>query len=1498
MPFDAGGLQYSIEVGDFFSAQLERFNALVDQAKANFADLKRLGAQFKTQQAAAETTSTAGAKGSGGRRSRAPELDTEARALRAAKNELEARMVAMRKELELNRAGILSNQQLAASRRADTAARADQRRSDAAGAKQDVANRAKQIADLRTDISARASAAQQRVQEAAAEGKSEAAADAQRRARQTAALRGDIQARSDAARQRSLQIAAEARTEAAADAQRRAAELARLRATIEERARAQAASPEGLAQKRVAAVQQELAVNQRILELAKVKGAVPAGEVDRARDAVKRLNGELDETDTRGNRISFTFRRLFGILAAFAAARALARGISEGIKEAVLFNAEIETANLGVASLIVSVGDVRRPTGEAAQGAEALSIAMAEARRQTALLRVESQQTAAPLKEIIETFQIATAPGLQAGLNLDQIRRLTVQISQAAAAVGVPQQQLAEEIRSILAGTIQLRTTRIAAALGITNEDVRRAKELGNFANFLEQKFEGFTAAGTEALGTFDRILANLKKGLDIVLGTAGQDLFKELKDDLKSVSDSIVKIEGDQVIINPQAVEVVRGILDGLSQAVRIVFNLREGLDLSGAVVASRAIGDGLVATATIVRPLIAGFALGLRDAALIFSPVLSLLKGGGGFLGTVLGQLVRALGVLIAIRGVVSVVSALLGSIPATLVAIYARTVAWNAQLETAEGRALALKTSFNALKGALAAVAALGIVAGLEDISDSVHKILDLPPDAQVGILNTFRVLFIEITSDARKAFVNIAHEARNQLAAIIPTIGFETEAALQRKLDKISSDAADSLLAIRTQVAAGSEPEAGSLIDLLEGMPAIIGGSRRELEQQKSIVKDLTDAFRDAEAELHGTLSTLGAEGAALRIQQELVRANIELRKKGVELATQQTEADQRLASVLASQEGVRSRISILSQEDADKVRTKIALLRGVADDEQKIQDLKQLQAKQELDIAEARRRGDFGRADGLEKSKAALLLEIKGRQVEVDGLKSTLKTTAATQEAADKERELNDLAQKFVVLSGQEVVAREDSLEIQKEQAGLEDLIFKAVRARVRVIAVEEVVALRAANRETQAQLQADRELLASRRAMLSALSNEPLRQQLAVARGILNVEKVRLRNAIDIEEQTLRSLRAQRGDPQLKERQTAGEIAQLDDLIAQHQERQNLLLGRQRLLLDDIGRKVSAMEEASRSVAGMFDLGLKTALAQFVENAPDDFQVGLRLMGSALEGFVQIGRGAFRSIFDPNSNFSIRQAFGELLLDLGSDLAESGLRQVFAQIFEDIPGVGVSLIAPATSASSILAGGGIAAGNAMIAGATAAAAILAGGSAAATASIVPIGLIGFVNRGGPIGRARGSSFPEHAGQRARGFAFGRPPHIPASDTIPAWLTPGEWVVRAESVRRYGADTMDSINRGMVDPALLRGLTAPRSMRSRGTTSTSSVSSSPSTAIGAVGMARGGPVSRPREREGGFRAIGVVFDRQTSERIANNGEGATRRFLQEEGITGD
>lgn len=207
----------------------------------------------------------------------------------------------------------------------------------------------------------------------------------------------------------------------------------------------------------------------------------------------------------------------------------LARGFIGFVKAGFEFNETIRQATLGIGALITAQAKLFDSQGRLLEGSKALDAAMAISEQQVTQLRIAGLQTAATTEQLVTAFQQAVGPGLRSGLNLDQIRKFTVGVTQAAAAIGLPMHQLNEEVRSLLAGTITY-NTRIAKTLGISNALVSKWKEQGVFAERLIQRFNQFAIAGERSMQNMSVLLSNLKEGLDVFAGAATKPLFDAIR--------------------------------------------------------------------------------------------------------------------------------------------------------------------------------------------------------------------------------------------------------------------------------------------------------------------------------------------------------------------------------------------------------------------------------------------------------------------------------------------------------------------------------------------------------------------------------------------------------------------------------------------------------------------------------------------------------------------------------------------------------------------------------------------------------------------------------------------------------------------------------------------------------------------------------------------------------------------------------------------------------
>jgi len=275
------------------------------------------------------------------------------------------------------------------------------------------------------------------------------------------------------------------------------------------------------------------------------------------------------------SKASALIRRLLSAMLIYGAMTQLIYGFKSLIKTSLGFNRNIEAAQLGIAALITASVDVKDAYGNLVGISEKFAYAQGEAARQAALLRKDALMTEATYDQLLSTFQIGIAPGISGGLNLDEIREFTLRISQAATALDMAQVHLAEEIRSILQGTIKITTTRIAAALQITNADIRKWRQSGDLAKELFERFEAFKASGKYLKETMKGLTGRVRDAFSQMLGEAGKGLFDDAKKSLRVVFDLLTNITEAGVEFDSRVLAIFKRFF----QAIRNVVAHAKGL-------------------------------------------------------------------------------------------------------------------------------------------------------------------------------------------------------------------------------------------------------------------------------------------------------------------------------------------------------------------------------------------------------------------------------------------------------------------------------------------------------------------------------------------------------------------------------------------------------------------------------------------------------------------------------------------------------------------------------------------------------------------------------------------------------------------------------------------------------------------------------------------------------------------------------------------------------
>lgn len=239
-------------------------------------------------------------------------------------------------------------------------------------------------------------------------------------------------------------------------------------------------------------------------------------------------------------------------VAAIAAASAVALPFLIKIGQAgIEANSQLEQAKIGIATVVASVGNLNR-NGIKLEGVDALNAALPIARKQLDQIRIDALQTALTFEQIAPAFLQAVGPGLAAGLNLDQIRKTVIDLSQLIVPLTGNAAQLGQELRAIFSGDLGP-DAQVAKALQITRQEIEAAKEAGTLADLLNKKLAAAAATGRLMANTFEAATSNLKEAGAVLAGTVTQGLFDQLKDQINKLLPQIFDTASGRIQIGPE---------------------------------------------------------------------------------------------------------------------------------------------------------------------------------------------------------------------------------------------------------------------------------------------------------------------------------------------------------------------------------------------------------------------------------------------------------------------------------------------------------------------------------------------------------------------------------------------------------------------------------------------------------------------------------------------------------------------------------------------------------------------------------------------------------------------------------------------------------------------------------------------------------------------------------------------------------------------------------
>ena len=427
-----------------------------------------------------------------------------------------------------------------------------------------------------------------------------------------------------------------------------------------------------------------------------------ARELKSSAKNAEKLGNSLKRADDFASNFLFTFRRLIGILAIFTLARRFAALIGGAVKEMARFNSVLEQSRISFATLVAAAGDMVTVTGELITGTEEYVKALEVAEDLQKRLRIDALGTVATFEDLLGAFQAGIGPGLAAGLNLQEIETVTVAMVKAASTLGVAGSQFTEEIRSIIQGTGQLRTTRLLQIPGLSKESINLAKEQGRLFEQITEALGPFNDATEDVVKSFAGLQSQIKDAISSLLASGSVEYFDTLKDSMQGFVNSL--IDRDEILkgnfgLNEDAVAAVdevssalKGVIDDFKQLVAFD-ELFGSLRLNFA-----AVGESLKLASDLISPIVVGIARGvtLMNTFVAFTlklaralanvlpkPLLAGFKEILAIISTVVGLSVAWALLSKVVSAAYVAVQAVLGSIAVIKATIIALSTIWNLAL-----------------------------------------------------------------------------------------------------------------------------------------------------------------------------------------------------------------------------------------------------------------------------------------------------------------------------------------------------------------------------------------------------------------------------------------------------------------------------------------------------------------------------------------------------------------------------------------------------------------------------------------------------------------------------------------------------------------------------------------------------------------------------------------------------------------------------------------------
>ena len=283
-------------------------------------------------------------------------------------------------------------------------------------------------------------------------------------------------------------------------------------------------------------------------------------DMRRAEQAGRQFNEQMRNASMSLRGLVAEAAGLAGIGSAMATVFAVPRA---GVKYA----AEMETMRLGMAGTLASMGQI---DGKAIDIGKAVEISAVI----TGKLQQKAMETSANMHKLVGAYQAIIGPGLQAGASLEKMVDFVTAGTVAVKSMGLNSTQVVQELRDLVQGGIQPASSTLAAALGLSDKDIKEAKAKGeDLIAMLMDRMKGFAEASTLYAQTFTGKVSGMQEAFNILAAQGSEPIFDALKAGIDGVMNTmgttkeIIVKNGDEVkksmtwTVDPAVVAQIRDV-------------------------------------------------------------------------------------------------------------------------------------------------------------------------------------------------------------------------------------------------------------------------------------------------------------------------------------------------------------------------------------------------------------------------------------------------------------------------------------------------------------------------------------------------------------------------------------------------------------------------------------------------------------------------------------------------------------------------------------------------------------------------------------------------------------------------------------------------------------------------------------------------------------------------------------------------------------------------